>query len=132
MPIPAPVASFNRAVTNHLMRPLAVRSPGFAVLHHVGRRSGRVYDTPVNAFRSGDEIVIALTYGPDTDWLRNVVAADGCAATRQGRRVELVHPHRLSTADGMAAMPAPVRVILRLIGVTEFLALERTAGQAPS
>jgi len=53
---------------------------------HRGRRSGRVYDTPVLVFPADDGYVIALTYGPDTDWIRNVLAAGGCAArSRPGR-----------------------------------------------
>lgn len=43
-----------------------------AEVEHVGRRSGRTYRNPVNAFRDGDHVTFALTYGRRVDWLRNV------------------------------------------------------------
>ena len=57
------MARFNRQVLNHLTRPIARRLPGFGVIIHRGRRSGRTYETPVNVFRRGDGYVVALTYG---------------------------------------------------------------------
>jgi deazaflavin-dependent oxidoreductase (nitroreductase family) len=75
MPIPRWVARANRLVTNRLARPLAMRAPGFGVVVHVGRKSGRVYRTPVNVFPAPDGYTVALTYGADAEWVRNVVAA---------------------------------------------------------
>jgi hypothetical protein len=42
------VAAFNSAVTNRITSRFADRLPGFGILTHVGRKSGRVYLTPVN------------------------------------------------------------------------------------
>jgi hypothetical protein len=36
-----------------------IRQPGFGILTHVGRKSGRLYRTPVNVFRAPDEPRIA-------------------------------------------------------------------------
>jgi hypothetical protein len=44
------VAAFNLAVTNRIMSRFAGRLPGFGILRHIGRKSGRVYRTPVNVF----------------------------------------------------------------------------------
>src|SRR5207245_3378116 len=57
------VASFNLAVTNRITNRFAARLPGFGMVTHVGRKSGRVYQTPVNVFRFPDGFLIALTYG---------------------------------------------------------------------
>ena len=46
------VAAFNLAVTNRITSRFAARLPGFGILTHVGRKSGRVYRTPVNVFES--------------------------------------------------------------------------------
>ena len=59
------------------MRPLALRSAGkegssTSVVRHVGRRSGRTYETPVIAVQHDDSFLIALPYGKRTDWLKNV------------------------------------------------------------
>jgi hypothetical protein len=57
------VAAFNLAVTNRITSRFAARLPGFGILTHVGRKSGRVYRTPVNVFRVPEGFLIALTYG---------------------------------------------------------------------
>ena len=59
--------------------------PGFGVIVHHGRRSGLRYQTPVNVFSAGNGYVIALTYGPETDWVKNVLAAGGCELRTRGR-----------------------------------------------
>lgn len=69
------VAAFNLAITNRITSRFAARLPGFGILTHVGRKSGRVYRTPVNVFREPDGFLIALTYGRDSEWVRNVLAA---------------------------------------------------------
>jgi F420H(2)-dependent quinone reductase len=69
------VAAFNLAVTNRITSRFAARLGGFGILTHVGRKSGRVYRTPVNVFREPEGFLIALTYGRESEWVRNVVAA---------------------------------------------------------
>jgi deazaflavin-dependent oxidoreductase (nitroreductase family) len=122
MPLPSWLARFNRGVTNRVTRPVAGRLPGFAIVRHRGRRSGRTYRTPVNLFRRDDSVVIALTYGPDRDWVRNVMAAGGCEVETRGRVLQLREP-RIVTDTRRKLVPAPVRPILRAIGVTQFLVL---------
>jgi hypothetical protein len=77
----------------------------------------------VNAFRRPGGYVIALTYGEVADWIRNVMSAGGCELERQGRLVTLTAPRIV--ADRRAELvPAPVRPILRVIGVDHFLELD--------
>jgi deazaflavin-dependent oxidoreductase (nitroreductase family) len=124
MPLPSWLGRFNRGVTNRVTRPVAGRLPGFAIVRHRGRRTGRIYRTPVNLFRRGDSVVIALTYGPDRDWVRNVMAAGGCEVETRGRVLQLERP-RILTDTRQTLVPGPVRPILRAIGVTDFLILRR-------
>ena len=121
MPIPKSIARFNRHVTNPVSRRVAGWAPGFCILTHVGRHSGRRYDTPLNVFEAAGGFVFALTYGPDTDWVKNVIAAGGCTIRHKRRDFTLTNPQFITTEEGMASMPAPERVVLRLIDVTEFL-----------
>jgi deazaflavin-dependent oxidoreductase (nitroreductase family) len=108
-------------VTNRLARRVTGWAPVFCTLTHVGRHSGRTYVTPLNVFDAPDGFVFALTYGPDTDWVKNVMVAGGCTIRHKGREFTLTHPRFITTEEGMAHIPAPVRVVLRLIDVTEFL-----------
>ena len=122
MPIPAAIARFNRVVTNRITGPFAGHLPGFAVVHHVGRRSGRAYATPINIFRRGDEYVAALTYGPKRDWVRNVQATAGCELDTGGRHVRVCEPRIVHDPTGQL-MPIGVRQLLRLLDVQDFLIL---------
>jgi deazaflavin-dependent oxidoreductase (nitroreductase family) len=131
MPFPAAVARFNKHVTNQVTSRFAAHLPGFAVVTHVGRMSGRVYRTPVNMFRRGDarsgDYVFVMTYGQGADWVKNVDAAGQCDVTTRGRVVHLVEP-RHYTDPGRQDVPAFVRPILGLIDVDEFLSMRAEPG----
>ena len=102
------MARFNRQVLNHLMRPLARHLPGFGVVIHRGRRSGRIYETPVNVFRRGDGYVVALTYGAGADWVRNVLTAGVCDLITHGRRMRVVVSH-IQHDEQLLPVPTIVR-----------------------
>ena len=106
MPIPRGVARFNRRVVNRITRPIVGWLPGFALLCHTGRRSGRTYRTPIMAFRGGDGYRIALTYGVETDWVRNVLAQP-----------------RIVNDPGRRWAPPVVRQVLGVIGATAYMQL---------
>ena len=106
-----------------MLRPLAGRLPSFGIVLHRGRRTGRRYRTPVNAFPHGDGFLIALTYGPDVDWLKNVVAEGGCRLIHRGRGVDLTDPRILPVHEVARSIPGWIRSILRTLGVNEVLQL---------
>lgn len=120
------MARFNKKVTNRITGPFAARLPGFAVVIHVGRVSGRRYRTPVNLFRRGDDYVFVLTYGAEADWVKNVEASGACDVETRGRTVRLLEP-RLLTDPVRQPAPGPLRPILRLLGVDEFLSMRAAA-----
>jgi deazaflavin-dependent oxidoreductase (nitroreductase family) len=124
--LPRRLARFNRVVTNRIAGRVANRLPGFGIIEHTGRRSKRSYRTPVNVFRTGDGYVVALTYGPSADWVKNVLTADGCVLHTRGQRIELAEA-RIVHDPTRADMPPGVRQILRAVDVTDFLHLKQTA-----
>lgn len=128
MAIPKVVARFNSRVTNHVSRPFAAHLPGFAVVTHVGRRSGRTYHTPVNMFRDDERYVIALTYGADSQWVRNVMAAGSCDVRTHGRSVHLCEP-RIFTDPARRLVPVPVRAVLQILDVSDFLSMRPAPAQ---
>lgn len=132
MPLSDRVARLNRYVTNPLFRTFAGRLPPFAILLHRGRTSGRAYRTPIIAFAGERDAVIALTYGPNRDWVKNVQAARGCTLVQRGKTIPLSHPEIVVGDAGMRRMPAFARPILRLTGVDHFLRLRRVEGAVPA
>jgi deazaflavin-dependent oxidoreductase (nitroreductase family) len=105
---------------NVVTRPFAGWMPGFGILMHVGRSSGRTYRTPINVFRRGSDYVFFLTYGTEVDWVRNVLASGRASLRTRGRDVELVDPILIEDPERRIA-PPPVRAIGRLIGATRFV-----------
>src|SRR3954467_430895 len=82
------------------MKPAALRSAGTessptAVVEHVGRKSGRGYETPVVAAPLDGGFVIALPYGQNTDWLKNVLAAGSATIRFDAHRYVTVDPRVL-------------------------------------
>ncbi|GGM32950.1 nitroreductase family deazaflavin-dependent oxidoreductase [Promicromonospora citrea] len=116
-------------------RPSALRAgagePGSrtSVIHHVGRRSGRPYATPVGVYPLGEDFLVFLPYGPDVDWLRNVRAA-GAAELRTDGRTYRVAPRLTGAAEALPHLSARDRWVVRLFGVTDFLVLERLRADA--
>jgi len=113
------VAAFNLAVTNRITSRFAARLPGFGILTHIGRKSGRVYRTPVNVFRAPEGFLIALTYGRESKWVKNVLAAGGCELETRGVRYHLSAPTIVHDPT-RRRFPPPVRIVLRLIGANDF------------
>ena len=116
------VAAFNLAVTNRITSRFASRLPGFGILTHVGRKSGKVYRTPVNVFRTPEGFLIALTYGRESEWVRNVIAAGACQLETRGVQYRLSAPTIVHDPT-RRRFPIPVQIVLRLIGANDFMQL---------
>jgi hypothetical protein len=76
----------------------------------------------VNVFRHDGDYVVALTYGPESDWVKNVLAASGCELITRGCCIPLVAPH-IEHDKSRRLVPAVMRPMLRLLRVADFLYL---------
>lgn len=110
---------FNRVVGRIAGR----RGSPFALVEHVGRRSRRIYRTPVEALWAEDGFVIPLGHGPDSDWCRNSVAAHGCRIVRHGITYQLADPHVIDLDDAAPLLSPLRRWIYRRSGARSFLRL---------
>lgn len=77
MPYPRWLAKINKRVFN----PRQIRKGSYPVVKHVGRTSGRSYETPLDAYPTKTGYVLVARYGPESDWVRNILAA-GTATLR--------------------------------------------------
>jgi deazaflavin-dependent oxidoreductase (nitroreductase family) len=85
----------------------------FAVLKHVGRRSGRAYETPLGACSFGDGFILPLAYGTEVDWCRNVMAAGTCTLRWKGQEYVLERPEIITGPEAMSVWPFWQRFSLR-------------------
>jgi len=97
--VPQWVARFNKYVTNPVQRIWAGWLPGFGILEHVGRKSGKPYRTPLNVFPTDDGVAVLLTYGPNRDWLKNITAAGKAELRHMGKTIELTEPRIMPKAE---------------------------------
>jgi len=111
--------------------PLAARLAGhrwfpvWAVLRHRGRRSGRDYAIPVAVLVTADGFVIGLPWGPETNWVQNVLAAGGCGLRWKGRELRLTDPELVGADVALAAAGPLQRRVIRRLDFPGFLRLRR-------
>ena len=117
----------NRTLNRLTVRAARSRRGPFSLVRHVGRRSGRVYETPVILARVPEGFVAELTYGPDVDWFKNVTAAGHCTIVHHGREYEVDAVVPYPAELGRAAFPAPAQVVLRALGRKDFRLLATSA-----
>ncbi|WP_081291039.1 nitroreductase/quinone reductase family protein [Mycobacterium asiaticum] len=95
------------------------------LLTHVGRRSGRNYQTSVGVTGYGDGFLVPLTYGPGTDWYRNISTAGSGTLAWKGRTFTFEKPEIVSGPQLLRAWPMRSRILLQLAGIDDFVWLHR-------
>lgn len=125
MQLPQWLARFNRHVTNPIQRMWAGWAPTMGILEHTGRRSGRRYRTPLTVFSTADGVAILLTYGPDRDWLKNIVAAGGGTMRRHGRSFAVVNPRVMTKVEAAPSVTGVMRPVFGLLPFEQAVLLDR-------
>ena len=118
MELPQRLARFNRHVTNPIQRMWAGWAPTFAIIEHLGRRSGKAYRTPVTVFSAKVDgkpgVAVLLTYGPDRDWLKNLKAAGGGQMRHYGKTFGIADPQVVSKEEAATHVLRDAGVFARL------------------
>src|SRR6266705_4334519 len=122
-----------------VLNPLIVKLAGrrhfrmAAQIRHTGRRSGRIYTTPVSARRSGDMVVIALTFGNQSDWARNVRSAGGGTIRIEGEDYDVTQPQIVSRQEArplvQAAFGPMERAGFRVLGIKQVMSLRLVSAE---
>lgn len=121
-----PIATVN----NPLQRTYAWLLPPWAVILHRGRRTGRAYRTPVLAFRSDRTLIVALLYGEQSDWVRNLRAGGG-RVIRAGRTYELLREARALDTDATTELARLSRRARAYCGLADKQLLIQIGGKLP-
>jgi hypothetical protein len=119
----------NKRVLNPLMLHLAGHRHWYAArLEHVGRRSGRVYATPVVAQPVNGGYAIPLPYGPDVDWLRNLQVEGSGVLQVDGVRRTIGTP-RIMAVDDVPDLPLRWRALSKVYAIRQWLVVPIVAEQ---
>jgi deazaflavin-dependent oxidoreductase (nitroreductase family) len=122
--------------TSRAMKPLALKSAGTpgayaSVIRHVGRTTGRAYETPVGAVATDDGFVIALPYGPNTDWLKNVLASGSATIVDEGDTYDVDRPEVVPMAAAGRFFSSQDQRAHRVFGVDQCLRVRRLGPGQP-
>jgi deazaflavin-dependent oxidoreductase (nitroreductase family) len=119
-----------RRLIRDRFNPMQMQSAGTpgsyaAVVRHIGRRSGKNYETPVVMVPYEDGLVVSLTYGPEADWVRNLMAAGSATLVYEGEILN-VDQLRVVPIDTISHVFGSFeRGTQRLFGVAECLVMHR-------
>jgi deazaflavin-dependent oxidoreductase (nitroreductase family) len=116
--------SFNKRWSNRIINTLGrAGQPNsiFALVHHVGRHSGKSYATPVRVVPVEGGFIIPLTYGRTADWYRNLQVGGGGQLQWQGKTYMVSQPEMVDSAQALPAFPLPSRFLFWLDGVPQFV-----------
>lgn len=116
-------------VVNPLVLRIAGRRhmPVLGIVHHCGRKTGRLYATPLGVRPAvGGGFMIPLTFSDASHWYQNILAAGSCVITYQGADHTVSGPVLVDRATAGPVYPRYERLALRLIGINEFVWLTST------
>ena len=98
-----------------------------SIVRNVGRRSGTVYETPVDVVPAGDGFLIALPYGTNAQWVRNVLAAGSATILTDGRAYAVDRAELVSMAAVADAFPEGDQRSFRIMKTDQCLRVQRAA-----
>jgi hypothetical protein len=122
-----PLIRLQRAVIN----PRQLRSAGkpgayASIIRHVGRTSGKSYETPVGVVAIDDGFLIGLVYGSRTNWLRNVLVSGSATIVHEGRAYAVDRPEVVPMGTVANRFAVGDQRGFRFLGVDQALRLHRT------
>ena len=112
---------------SRIVNPLVVRLAGtpllplYGVITHRGRRSGKVFHTPVVVRPTPGGFIVPMPWGETTDWYRNIRAAGGCEIRWKGRTYVMVDPQVLNAEEALSAFSGPTRAGMRRFGIKQVM-----------
>ena len=115
-------------MTAPITRVLAGRRffPLWAVVHHIGRKSGRELTVPVAVRVTPQLFIVVLPWGPGTNWARNVLAAGGCVVRWKGADHQTGRPEVVEQAQARSYYSRfEWAVVQRVFRAESFLLLHR-------
>ncbi|HEY5650574.1 MAG TPA: nitroreductase family deazaflavin-dependent oxidoreductase [Acidimicrobiia bacterium] len=93
-------------LNKRLFNPGQVRKGRYPVVTHRGRKSGKTYQTPLDAFPTKTGYVLVARYGPESDWVQNILAAQEASLRVDGDEHALASPRLVSQNEALNALAA--------------------------
>lgn len=123
MPMPKWWGQVNKRVFN----PRAVAGGKWPVLTHVGRTSGTIFHTPLDAHPVEGGYLFILVYGSRSDWVQNILKAGKARLRVDGQEFELAAPRVIGQDEAFQALSEDVTRPPKVLRIREFLRMDLVA-----
>ncbi len=120
MPVPKWIARVNK----HTFNKAELKRGKRPVLTHRGRSSGRIYRTPMDAHRVDGGFVFFPMYGPDSDWVKNALAAGSASVLKNGTGYDLTSPRLISRTEAERLVADGTPMPPDRLGISDFLQMD--------
>jgi hypothetical protein len=125
-----------RRANRRWFNPLVLRFAGHAPwpvarLEHRGRSTGAFRATPVLAWPVAGGFVVAMPYGTDVDWARNLLHAREGVLQYQGVRYRVGSPRIVPAREVGGDVPVPIGSLIAMSGMRHVARLEVLPGLTP-
>ena len=123
MPMPLWWGQINKRVFN----PRELKKGDRPVLTHVGRSSGKVYETPLDAHRADGGYIFILVYGSKSDWVQNILAAGSATLRKNGQDTQLTNPRLVTKDEAWQQVDPATKEPPDILRISEFLQMDEAS-----
>jgi len=120
MPMPKWWGHINKRVFN----PGQIKKGVSPVLTHVGRASGRIFQTPLDAHPVDGGYIFILVYGSGSDWVKNIIAAGTASLRVKGEEIALKSPRVITEEAAWELLPPTTKRPPKFLRISEYLQMD--------
>ncbi len=120
MPMPKWWGHINKRVFN----PGQIKKGVSPVLTHVGRASGRTFQTPLDAHPVDGGYIFILVYGSNSDWVKNIIAAGIASLRVKGEEIPLKLPRVITEEAAWELLPPTTKRPPKFLRISEYLQMD--------
>ncbi len=123
-----PVVNAVKQVNKRFLNPMQMKTAGqpgayAGIIEHIGRTSGKRYETPIGPFPIDDGFLVALPYGSSPDWLKNLMAAGHATVRYEGGTYTVDQPEVVPIDSVLDQLPKDEQRPLTMFNVKDILRL---------
>jgi deazaflavin-dependent oxidoreductase (nitroreductase family) len=122
--IPMPMPRWWGQINKRVFNPRELRRGVRPALTHIGRASRRTYRTPLDAHPVDGGYLFVLVHGPQSDWVRNVLAAGHASLAIDGKEVQLINPRLVDEVEAWQALANTVSRPPRSLRIHDYLRMD--------
>jgi deazaflavin-dependent oxidoreductase (nitroreductase family) len=111
-------------INKRIFNPIEIRRGKRPVLTHVGRRSGNLYKTPLDAYSVENGYVFIVNYGVGCDWVQNILAAGKASLTIGDETYDLERPRLISNEEATRSLPPGTKRPPAFLRIDDYLRLD--------